>query len=55
MLNCFYDLACLEALYADADPLRGAVYNGPYSLKVGQEPAGSYTRYLLAHAALTFG
>lgn len=54
-LECLDYLAGLEALYADADPLRRAVNDGADVFEVGEEPAGVDARYLLAYAAFFLG
>ena len=50
-LKGFYDLAGLKAFDADADPLRGAVYNSSDILQVRQKTARCYAGDLLAYAA----
>ena len=37
LLDSFFDLAGLEAFYADADPFGRAVYYGPDGLKIGHK------------------
>ena len=54
-LNGFYDFAGLEAFNADADPLRGAVYDSPDGLQVRQKSARGYAGYLLADTAFFLG
>lgn len=55
MLNCFRDLAGFKALDAYEYSLWGAVDQGPYALKVWQEPARIYPCYLLPYAAFFLG
>ena len=54
-LNGFFDFAGLEAFNADADPLRGAVYDSPDGLQVRQKSARGYAGYLLADTAFFLG
>ena len=54
-LNCFYDLARLQAFDADADLFMNAVCDRTDGLQIRQETARGYTRYLLAYAAFTLG
>ena len=49
--DCFFDLTGLQTLYADPDALVGAINDGAYGLKVGQEAANVYTGDLLSDAA----
>ena len=54
-LKGFYDLAGLKAFDADADPLRGAVHNGPDGLQIRQKTTRGYAGYLPADAAFFLG
>ena len=54
-LDCFLDLAGLEALHADLDPCGSTVNNGMDMFQIGKKPAAINARYLLADAAFTLG
>jgi len=51
MLNYFFDLTGLQALYADPDALVSAVNDHAHGLKVRQKTADIYTGYFLSYAA----